>query len=155
MQDSSDSAVTTRKPKVDLSPCHICRRKPTLKAELDAFADCEVCAERTCYICFRECIGPGVENRRAMEWAQEQGSGSLNFSFSGSDDGMDQGGTSRLELASLSYILRPGGDADKERGWEKSRMVEHKRMICSRCCVEKGTEGEVWCFGCLGTDGPD
>jgi hypothetical protein len=126
-----------------------------LKAELDAFADCEECAERTCYICIRECMGLGVENRRAREWAQEQDSGSLNFSFSGSDDGMDLGGTSRLGLASLSYILQPGGDADKERGWGNSRVAEHKRMICSRCCVEKGMEGEVWCFGCLGTDGPD
>lgn len=25
----------------------------------------------------------------------------------------------------------------------------HKGMVCSRCCVERGTEGEVWCLGCL------
>ncbi|KAI0998819.1 hypothetical protein K3495_g9378 [Podosphaera aphanis] len=26
---------------------------------------------------------------------------------------------------------------------------EHRRMICSQCCVEKGADGEVWCLGCL------
>jgi hypothetical protein len=30
---------------------------------------------------------------------------------------------------------------------------EHKRMICSRCCVERGTEGEVCCLGCLMAEG--
>ncbi|KAI6712526.1 hypothetical protein PZA11_003431 [Diplocarpon coronariae] len=45
--------------KIDLSPCHICRRKPTVKSELDAFGDCDFCGERTCYICTRRCEGPG------------------------------------------------------------------------------------------------
>jgi hypothetical protein len=25
----------------------------------------------------------------------------------------------------------------------------HRRMVCSRCCVERGPDGEVRCFGCL------
>lgn len=41
-----------------LSPCHICHRRPTTRSVLDAYADCELCAERTCYICLRECNGP-------------------------------------------------------------------------------------------------
>lgn len=41
----------------NLSPCHICHRKPTKRAELDSYADCEGCGERTCYVCIRECLG--------------------------------------------------------------------------------------------------
>ncbi|KAF3768935.1 hypothetical protein M406DRAFT_344868 [Cryphonectria parasitica EP155] len=41
----------------NLSPCHICHRRPTKKTELDSFADCEGCGERTCYVCIRECLG--------------------------------------------------------------------------------------------------
>jgi len=31
-------------------------------------------------------------------------------------------------------------------------MLGHKDMICSRCCVERGMDGEVWCLGCLRTE---
>lgn len=43
--------------KIDLSPCHICFRKPTEKKQLDGFADCQGCGGRMCYICMRECLG--------------------------------------------------------------------------------------------------
>lgn len=149
--DSSDRIVTVRKSKIDLNPCHICRRKPTVKSELDAFADCEGCANRTCYICIRECLGLGAGDREATE----QDSNVLSFSFHGTEDGMDMGGTNGIELASPdNNALGFGGNLDMGRVWEKSRAPTHKRMICSRCCVERGTEGEVWCFGCLGTEGP-
>lgn len=29
----------------------------------------------------------------------------------------------------------------------------HKRVVCSRCCCERGADGEVWCLGCLGERG--
>lgn len=38
-----------------LRPCHVCHRKPTTRVMLDAYADCELCGERACYICLREC----------------------------------------------------------------------------------------------------
>ncbi|PGH09639.1 hypothetical protein AJ80_07668 [Polytolypa hystricis UAMH7299] len=40
-----------------LSPCHICHRRPTTRSVVDAYADCEICNERACYICLRECAG--------------------------------------------------------------------------------------------------
>ncbi|EPE31525.1 hypothetical protein GLAREA_12281 [Glarea lozoyensis ATCC 20868] len=57
-QTRNSDAIEVKK-KIDLSPCHICRRKPTSKHELDGFADCEGCGERTCYVCIRECLGSG------------------------------------------------------------------------------------------------
>ena len=38
-----------------LRPCHICHRRPTTKEVLDAYADCDLCGERSCYICLRQC----------------------------------------------------------------------------------------------------
>jgi hypothetical protein len=38
-----------------LRPCHVCWRRPTTRAVLDGYADCEACGSRTCYICLREC----------------------------------------------------------------------------------------------------
>lgn len=142
--------IIERKPKADLSPCHICRRKPTVKSELDAFAGCEECMERTCYICIRECLGLGAEIRRAME--EGQGSESSLNSFHGTEDGMDLGGGGRFRPY---HAARFGCDIEEERAWRKPKPFVHKRMVCSRCCVERGTEGEVWCLGCVGTDGPD
>lgn len=38
-----------------LRPCHICHRRPTTKEVLDAYVDCDLCGERSCYICLRQC----------------------------------------------------------------------------------------------------
>ena len=38
-----------------LRPCHICHRRPTTRHVLDAYADCNLCGERACYICLRQC----------------------------------------------------------------------------------------------------
>ena len=42
----------------NLHPCHICHRRPNTVQDLPAYADCEACGERTCYICMRTCEGP-------------------------------------------------------------------------------------------------
>ena len=91
---------------VDLSPCHICRRKPSLRKELDSFRGCEACGERTCFVCIRECEGAERD-----------------------------GGGDREEWEDME-------------AWE-DRVDGHRRVVCSRCCVERGGEGEVRCFGCL------
>ncbi|KAK2759024.1 hypothetical protein FQN54_003123 [Arachnomyces sp. PD_36] len=52
------SGISLPPPAPLLRPCHICHRRPTTRALLDAYADCELCGERTCYICLRECNGP-------------------------------------------------------------------------------------------------
>ncbi|KAE8377541.1 hypothetical protein BDV26DRAFT_263467 [Aspergillus bertholletiae] len=38
-----------------LRPCNVCHRRPTTKEVLDAYADCDICGERSCYICLRQC----------------------------------------------------------------------------------------------------
>lgn len=38
-----------------LRPCHICHRRPTTREYVDAYADCELCGRRSCYICLRHC----------------------------------------------------------------------------------------------------
>ena len=37
------------------------------------------------------------------------------------------------------------------RNWRKEtdEEFEHRAMVCSRCCVERGPDGEVRCLGCL------
>ncbi|KAF7868469.1 hypothetical protein EAF04_005000 [Stromatinia cepivora] len=106
MKEKEKSAGT-----MDLRACHICRRKPTVKKELDAFANCEGCAKRTCWVCIRECLGG---------WGGKMGM-------------VEEGG---------------GMDEGKDEGWGGKGM-QHRGMVCSRCCVERGTEGEVLCLGCL------
>jgi hypothetical protein len=38
-----------------LKACHICHRKPFTRTHLDGYTNCDLCVERTCYICVREC----------------------------------------------------------------------------------------------------
>ena len=47
-----------------LRPCHICHRRPTTRVMLDAYADCDLCGERACYICLRECDAVDCRGRR-------------------------------------------------------------------------------------------
>jgi len=115
--NTKENSLPKKSGGIDLSPCHICRRKPNLRSELDAFADCEDCGKRTCYICIRECLGSSAA---AIE---EQEYNALSFSFHGEE---------ALEIM----------------GSEGKRKEGHKGMVCSRCCVERGTEGEVLCLGC-------
>ena len=103
----------------DLSPCHICHRKPSVRSDLDSFADCEGCGRRTCYICIRECLGT-IGEVHAMDQRMFDDYDGLDFQFGGDP----------LRMRTV------GGR-------------EHNGMVCSRCCVERGTDGEVWCLGCL------
>lgn len=70
----------------------------------------------------------------------------LDLSFHKQDDVHD--------VRNLSAKLDGGyGGCDRDvhaaGSWEKERRKKHQRMVCSGCCVERGTEGEVWCLGCL------
>ncbi|PTU23753.1 hypothetical protein P175DRAFT_04511 [Aspergillus ochraceoroseus IBT 24754] len=38
-----------------LRSCHICHRKPNTRELVEAYADCDLCNQRTCYICLRRC----------------------------------------------------------------------------------------------------
>lgn len=70
----------------------------------------------------RECLG-GVQESRGVE-------GLGGWAFGG-----------RLEL-DLDINMNMG-----ERDREMSES--HRGMVCSRCCVEKGADGDVFCLGCL------
>jgi hypothetical protein len=124
-EDAKKSEPMEIKRKIDLSPCHICRRKPTAKHELDSFADCEGCGERTCYVCIRECLGSGA-------------------AFHDEDMGTEHEYRVDIDAAGLEDVRR-------REPWEKGLVKTHRGMVCSRCCVERGSEGEVWCLGCVDT----
>lgn len=38
-----------------LRSCHICHRRPTTRELLEAYADCDLCGQRACFICLRRC----------------------------------------------------------------------------------------------------
>lgn len=143
-------ALTRSNTSALLSPCHICHRKPTKKSDLDSFADCTICGERTCFICLRACQG----------W------------LSASDDDESSRTTAEAEDLSASFVMRDVDDENvvhnhahkpaAQRPEQKQRKGEgggdaegswnvrgHRRVICSRCCVERGSEGDVVCLGCL------
>ncbi|PHH64532.1 hypothetical protein CDD81_4311 [Ophiocordyceps australis] len=102
------------------SPCHICHRRPNNKASLDAFADCQGCGQRTCFVCVRECHGwavPDEDEAAAAEEEEEQ-------------------------------------EQEKEKPWLRGPEAVcldagHRAVVCSRCCVEMGSQGDVMCLGCL------
>lgn len=123
---------------IDLSPCHICRRKPTLKHELEQFASCERCAERTCYVCIRECLGMASEFDLSRKMEKK---GPV---WHHSTNGL-------LEEDVLDYVpLRAAAERERVRLEDEMGKEEHRGRVCSRCCRERGCEGEVWCLGCLG-----
>ncbi|KAI1083188.1 hypothetical protein F5B20DRAFT_528953 [Whalleya microplaca] len=114
-----------------LAPCHICHRKPTRKSNLDSFADCTGCGQRTCFVCIRACPGwlPSLPDR------EQQGlSTSLTMCDVDDDDDPQKKGEGG------------GGGGGGGEGWSGQG---HREVVCSRCCVERGTEGDVVCLGCL------
>jgi hypothetical protein len=126
-----------------MSRCHICSRKPNKKSDLDSFADCQGCGQRTCYVCIRECLGwgPNIANAITSDPTTpiepttpfEQGETSFTMLDADADDDQPQPAESRVPR--------------HEHGW--TRGGGHRQVVCSRCCVERGQDGEVVCLGCL------
>lgn len=104
---------------VILSPCHVCHRRPTKKTDLDSYADCQGCGQRTCFICIRECHGGSNEQEQDAAVASQM---------------------------SRSFCMEDADADDESSGWDARG---HQAVVCSRCCVERGAEGEVICLGCL------
>ncbi|EED15935.1 hypothetical protein TSTA_010520 [Talaromyces stipitatus ATCC 10500] len=52
--------------KLVLRPCHVCHRKPSTKVMLDAYADCELCGQRACYVCLRECNASNCASQQVL-----------------------------------------------------------------------------------------
>jgi len=126
--------------KADLSPCHICRRKPTVKSELDAFDDCECCGERTCYICTRKCDRPGMMWRAPLKASQNLRENNMvvEDACCDGDESIGIGMRDRMK----------DGSTLGEHASHGSRP-QHRDQICSACCLERGADGEIWCLGCL------
>ncbi|CAH0026596.1 unnamed protein product [Clonostachys rhizophaga] len=120
-----------------LTPCHICHRRPTKKSQLDSFAECEGCGERTCFVCIRQCQGWSGDEGSALS---EQEVLSRSFHMDDIDDMSPVGEKHPDKNFSSSQTRAKGWDAHG-----------HRTVICSRCCVERGTEGDVVCLGCLST----
>ncbi|KAI0505276.1 hypothetical protein F5B22DRAFT_628453 [Xylaria bambusicola] len=123
-----------------LNPCHICHRKPTKKSDLDSFADCMGCGERACYVCIRACQGWLPTNDGDATREED-----LSASFTMQDIDDEESTSHRTER--VPDVQKPEQRQKKgEGGWNGEG---HCSVICSRCCVESGGEGDVICLGCL------
>ncbi|KAM0564274.1 hypothetical protein ACHAPJ_000484 [Fusarium lateritium] len=125
------------KPKVTsalLAPCHICHRRPTKKSDLDSFADCQGCGERTCFVCIRECHGWNLDGGSVLS---EQEVLSRSFHMDDADAQPQQ---------QQPKNNATGGGQQTIKGWD---AVGHQAVVCSRCCIERGAEGDVTCLGCF------
>ncbi|KAI1448040.1 hypothetical protein F5Y02DRAFT_377092 [Annulohypoxylon stygium] len=125
-QQSRVNTHTRPNPPALLNPCHICHRKPTKKSDLDSFADCMGCGQRACFVCIRACQG-------WLPPSDEEENLSASFTMQDVDDESNHGN-------------EPDQKESKGGGWNGRG---HRSMICSRCCVERGLEGDVVCLGCL------
>ncbi|KAK4251833.1 hypothetical protein C7999DRAFT_37219 [Corynascus novoguineensis] len=156
-----------------MSRCHICSRRPNKKSDLDSFADCQGCGQRTCYVCIRECLGWGFgssdassnniqtrmpnpeTNRRdpsfalgttmstPLETSNPEEEGHTSFTMIDVDDEEEQ----QQEQQEQQPQEERGYGREQEKGWTTGSG--HRQVVCSRCCVEKGQDGEVVCLGCL------
>lgn len=127
-----------------LSRCHICHRKPTRKSDLDSFADCQGCGQRACFVCLRQCLGwtPGKD---AMPRNSPADNSALSFHMEDADAGA--GGTEHGGPGGGGQRYNPGKEQNQTAdSWDGGG---HHPVVCSRCCVERGPDGDVVCLGCL------
>ncbi|KAK3337255.1 hypothetical protein B0T19DRAFT_66321 [Cercophora scortea] len=144
------AAGRTSTPANLMSRCHICFRKPSRKSDLNSFADCQGCGQRTCYVCIRECLGswPHLRNgmlkdRRKPELPSPIVSLPNEESFTMLDADTEPDPIWKGEQLPADRDHHPPLDPS---GWASGG---HRQMICSACCVEKGQDGDAVCLGCL------
>ncbi|EEH43747.2 uncharacterized protein PADG_00036 [Paracoccidioides brasiliensis Pb18] len=116
-----------------LSPCHICHRCPTTRTILDAYADCDLCAERTCYICLRKCMSMDCNVSHSPSNPSSGGR---------KDDNEVKGPGWRENTSPFNSLPRHEGQTSERIG----------RKVCSWCAVEGVTEGGdevVRCLACV------
>ncbi|EEH08447.1 conserved hypothetical protein [Histoplasma capsulatum G186AR] len=145
---STSSSQNKPSSNITLFPCHICHRRPTTRSTLDAYADCDLCAERTCYICLRECMAvdcnyarspPNPYSGRGKENNNSNTSNTIN-----ENDCRGKGSCWRGKTAPSNS--RPG------RGGEEENGPRTGRKVCSWCAVESVVDGGaevVRCFACV------
>ncbi|KAK1460678.1 hypothetical protein CCUS01_08783 [Colletotrichum cuscutae] len=147
-QNQADAAGNRPRTPSSLAPCHICHRRPTKKSDLDSFADCQGCGQRSCYVCVRECQGWEKDGRPSSNGGinstqQDQGQDGLDLSRSCTMDDVDD---DRQRQSREEQEAKRTGRATRHNGWSGGG---HRQMVCSRCCIEKGSEGDIVCLGCL------
>lgn len=124
-----------------LAPCHVCHRRPTKKSHLDSYADCQGCGERTCFVCIRQCQErAAVEEEDSTLSEQEMLSRSFHMKDFTDDHTTPEDQHPPPTPASEKAFGQGAG------GWHARG---HRSVICSRCCIERGAEGDVVCLGCL------
>ncbi|KAK3383256.1 hypothetical protein B0T24DRAFT_42012 [Lasiosphaeria ovina] len=141
--------------------CHICFRKPSKKLDLDSFADCQGCGQRTCYVCIRECSGWSPPHPLAESML---GGGTISETPTESfmmpdadfecavDMGRDNSGREVHHYHHRPYIsqeLSSDNPTHRRQQGPEGWWGGHRQMVCSRCCVERGEDGDVVCLGCL------
>ncbi|KAM7207047.1 hypothetical protein V8F33_000146 [Rhypophila sp. PSN 637] len=133
--------------------CHICSRKPTKKSDLDMFADCEGCGQRACFVCMRQCLDwrPLVLREEIKDLPRQKNRASLgamstdSFTMEDANDAPDANGPhDQKEGQDSSSKHQQPKDTE---GWPA--RGEHRQMICSKCCIEAGQNGDIICLGCL------
>ncbi|OJD11623.1 hypothetical protein ACJ73_09504 [Blastomyces percursus] len=143
---SSVSQVNTKTtPHSSLSPCHICHRRPTTRSTLDAYADCDLCAERTCYICLRECMAADCNVPRSPP-NLGLACGKDNNNSNNNNDGGGGKASEWNGKASPPNSKLHGDEGAEENG---ERMG---RKVCSWCAVESVLDGGrevVRCLACV------
>ncbi|KAJ5129173.1 uncharacterized protein N7515_005212 [Penicillium bovifimosum] len=82
-----------------LRPCHICHRRPTTRQVLNAYADCDLCRERACFICLRQCdsitCGGAFGQPRDVE---------MHLQMSGDEDAYDASEIPRRKICSSCAV---------------------------------------------------
>lgn len=146
---------------LDLRPCHLCHRQPRKRKDLEGFISCEGCSLRSCFVCIRECHGLGGDTRHDVRlWQGREGSNMTRNDL----EEPPEAGRNEDDTAMSFEVINPtmedapilkqyGGEnavlAMEEGGW----TTQHRSIVCSRCCIEKGADGEVVCLGCIRAGG--
>ncbi|PWY65283.1 hypothetical protein BO94DRAFT_570406 [Aspergillus sclerotioniger CBS 115572] len=92
-----------------LRSCHICHRKPTTREFIDAYADCDLCGQRSCHICLRYCDAIDCSGLVKMP--------TFNFQESANSDGMQ---TQRARKVCSACAV----EGVTEAGMEVARCLE-------------------------------
>lgn len=61
------------------------------------------------------------------------------------DDDYSSGGHNH-SVQTADERLETAAGYRSRKGWDAGG---HRAVVCSRCCIERGAEGDVTCLGCL------
>ncbi|KAL1844255.1 hypothetical protein VTJ49DRAFT_2312 [Mycothermus thermophilus] len=169
-RSSSTAPVTRPSTSSLMARCHVCSRKPSKKSDLDSFADCHGCGQRTCYVCIRECLGwgpnitmptPDILTRSLPPIPLATATITTPTITSPTEEPVDTSFTMLDADAADDDHDKPSPQPQppsksslgtqheqQELRWATTGGG-HRRVVCSRCCVERGSDGDVVCLGCL------